>query len=194
MIKLILIPLFAVFVFLPLTILGWIMVPLAAAFKAYKITELRPPGHPKQPDGHKYNFTWRIMFLWDNWEDGIANRNYKQFDSMFMQIVYWSCVRNPVNNLRIAPYLSCKINPDMIQYKGTFSETYIQRYKERSPHWFYCEHGLYSCIFWQFYLNGQLRRLWLGWKLLPQDKYGVKETDYRKPGAGVALQFKRIKT
>lgn len=191
-----------------LIILGWIVVPIVVAFKAYK----------KRPNSSvetvNYDFTWNwVNAVWGNYEDGIANDTYVKFESMFMRILYWSCFRNPVNNLRIAPYLSCKINPRDVRFIGSFGRCTkeiswhayhlckdlnpegkfyrdIMKYDTKVPQWYFAWHGFYSCFYWTFMFRGQLRRLWIGWKIYPTDIYGV--TEYRKYGAGFATQFKAI--
>lgn len=180
-------------------LLGFIVIPIATLSRAYSMTEARPPGHPKHYDGDKYNWTWKWMKPWDNWSDGIANRNYKQFDSMFMQIMYWSAFRNPANGLREMPITSVKIKPIKIDYKGSLGRHSVEEntfkfpnYKGRFAHWYVCWHGIYSCVFWQFHLFGKLRRLWIGYKLKPQDRAGLDQDDYRIKGAAFTVQFKQI--
>lgn len=198
-VRILLWPIFIFLVFIPLLIIGWVMVPLAAICRAYEKTD---DNLDKPADGPIYQFTWPIMFVWGNYEDGIANRNYKQFDSMFMQIVYWSCIRNPVNNLRVMPILSCKIEPKRVEFIGSFGHLHgnsmsknltetIKSYDTKIPQWFFAWHGLYSNFYWQFNLFGKLRRIWVGWKIYPTDIYGV--TKYRESGAGFAQQFKVVK-
>lgn len=171
MIRLIyMVPSWILFFFFRLTLmlLGYILVPIACAFKAYEMTDLNVD---KPADGPIYHFTWRFMFIWDNWEDGIANRNYKRFSSMAAQILYWSCVRNPANNLRITPYLSCMIDPKQIKFIGD---------DER----FLCWHGFYSCLHWKF----NTKTLLIGWKVYPQDRFGV--TSHRRMGAGFTSRYR----
>lgn len=202
------IPLWVAFIALrtALILLGWCLVTAAAAVSAYR----------KDPDG-KYHFTWRLLWLWDNYEDGIANDTYWKAPTQlpvrlqeFLQIVYWSCIRNPVNNLRIVPGLSCQIDPAKVGFYGSFTQVtnppaaipdtfgvpdfwsaMTRHYDTKRPHWFFCWCGAYSCWYWQFTLNDSLRRVWIGWKIYPTDIFGV--TQYRKLGAGFALQFKKVR-
>lgn len=177
-------------------IFGWILVPTAAAFKAYK------------KENELYHFTWPFMFPWDNYGDGIANDTYYKAPNMFLQILYWSCVRNPTNNLRIVPILSCNIDPSKVDFIGNFgskkqlfalsklfnqpetTKEIINKYDTKVPQWFFAWQGLYSNFYWQFMMRGHLWRFWIGWKIYPTDVYGV--TEYRKFGAGFALQFKKV--
>jgi hypothetical protein len=192
---------------IPLMLLGWIVVPVAAICGAYVKTD---DNLAKPNDGPIYHFTWKWMYIWDNWEDGIANQNYKKFDSMFMRIVYWSCLRNPTNNLRTVPYISCKIDMEGIGFFGSFWDyepddratelqlhapfiEAVKKYDTKIPQWFFAWQGLYSNFYWQFMLNGKLRRFWIGWKIYPADIFGG-DLGYRKHGAGFALQWKVVKT
>lgn len=174
-------------------LLGFITVPLACLFKAYVMTEERGPDHPKRYDGDKYNFTWGWMKPWDNFEDGIANKNYKQFKSLTLQIIYWSCWRNPANGLRQWQPYSVLIEPPKIGFIGSLPIERFQEYKGRFPHWYFCWHGPYTCFFWQFMMKeNHMRRLWIGWKLKPQDILGVDADDYRIRGAAFTMQFKQV--
>jgi len=185
----------------PLILLGWITVPVAALCKAYKPTNsFDGVGNPRVD----YHFTWPFMFVWDNHEDGIANDTYVKFESMFMRIVYWSCVRNPVNNLRMVPYLSCKIEPSKVKFIGSFVdsdewalgpevfELQVRRYDTKIPQWFFAWQGLHSNLYWQFECMGKLWRLWIGSaKIYPTCIYSVPK--YLVKGSGPVLQFKRVK-
>jgi hypothetical protein len=175
-----------------LILIGWILIPIAAYKKAY-VVNVKSIG-PVNETGtvvYKAHFTWKLMHLWDNYEDGIANDTYVKFNSMFMRIVYWSAFRNPVNNLRITPILSVMISKDKVFYIGSLPGDQIRSYDTKIPQWFFAWQGMYSNFYWQFNLFGELRRFWIGWKIYPTDIFGV--TEYRKRGAGFALQFKRVK-
>ena len=168
-------------------VLGWFFVPLAAFFGAYY-------GIYDQLKDQKgefpivYHFTWPFMYPWDNDEDGIANQTYWIAPNYFLQIVYWSCVRNPVNNLRFVPYLKLDIDPTKVQFIGNLDD--VEKYDTKIPQWFLCWQGIKSCIYIQWKMFGGLWRFWLGWKVYPTDVNGV--TPYRKNGAGFATQFKRV--
>lgn len=160
-----------VFMFLitiPFHILGFVMIPLACIFKAYRLTENRDDKHPKYYDGHRYNFTWKIMWPWDNYLDGIANRNY--YESRFERYSYldmivttfvWSAVRNPFNNLD--KWLSPKY--DFTKLKHIGSERY--NYKYPKPCWYLIWQGPYGGYYHSFNLFGKHRYIKLGYKLRP---------------------------
>lgn len=172
-------------------LLGWILIPIAAAAGAYD----------KQYDEHKadkgenpivYFFTWKFMFPWDNWEDGIANDMYWKAPNLFLQIVYWSAFRNPANNLRKVPGLSVHIEKEKVGFVGNLGSDYaLTAYDEDHLTFaYFCWHGFYSNFRWQFRFFGKIFRLWIGWKIYPEDsKFEVR--GHRKEGAGFGTQFKR---
>jgi hypothetical protein len=96
-------------------------VPIAAACKAYYAI-FDPGKEAKGENPIVMHFTWGFMHLWDNYEDGIANDMYYKAPNTFLQIVYWSCFRNPVNNARITPPFRCIITPSKVRFIGTFGD------------------------------------------------------------------------
>lgn len=190
---------FAVLILIPSIILGWLLIPIAVLCKAYYTMIVVDENMNKLSE--KTHFTWSFMHIWDNWEDGIAaGRKYKDWGVLWKQIIWWSCVRNPANNLRIVPYLSCKINPLKVCFIGSFGNygcgpTLVEpskwaKYDTKVPQWFFAWQGLYSNFYWQFWWGSQLKRFWIGHKVMPADIFGV--SPYRQPGAGFALQFKTV--
>jgi len=170
-------------------LLGWVLIPTAAALGAYEAYMGADGfGTPRT----QYRFTWKLLYPFQNPEDGIANATYKEWDSMFMKIVYWSAFRNPANNLRTMPFISLKIDPKKIKWFGSHNIPSIYDMKPASEEWFICWHGFYSCWWWQFKLFGSVGRLWIGTtKLFPADFQGV--TGHRsKYGAGIPSQLKKI--
>lgn len=174
-------------------LLGWILVPIAVLFGAY--AEKYSPITNRT----RLQFTWPFMAWWGNPEDGILNREMQDyFKSDKLQIIYWSCFRNPFNGIRYVPYLSCKIDPARVRFVGSFGDSddnlsleHLRQYDTHTVQWFLCWQGLYSNIFWQFRLFGVLKRLWIGnAKIMPFDVYGV--TDHRKHSAGMVTQFKSV--
>ncbi len=170
--------------------------PVMAGLKRYGALDLN--------DRVTWHFKDNFMWLWDNYEDGIANDTYWKAPNMFLQIVYWSCLRNPVNNLRIVKFLSCHIKPEKVKFVGSFGHTpsvlmkdnpviadSIYQYDTKIPQWFFAWQDFYSTFYWQFRFFKKLYRFWIGWKIYPTDIYGV--TEYRKFGAGFTLQFKKVK-
>lgn len=131
---------------IPLMLLGWIVIPIAAAYKAYELV-------PNEKDTRNiYHLTWKWMFVWDNFEDGIWNNSYwqcppearlkffinlklfsiscdlhlffiNQWWRDFFEIVLWSANRNPTNNLRLVSILSFKLDPLKVGFRGSFTHT-----------------------------------------------------------------------
>jgi hypothetical protein len=186
-------------------IVGWLVVPIGAGFKAYK------PTIGYNGDGSKktiYLWTWRWLALWESYDDGIANDTYVKFKSMFMKIVYWSCFRNPANGMRTMPFFSVNLDPARIRFVGSFGswgtidEATVRKYDTKIPHWFFCWQGWYSNLYIQWEMLGQLWRFWIGSaKIYPADIYGGNypadypngRFGYRSRGAGPVIQFKRVK-
>lgn len=176
--------------------LGWIFIPIALLFKAYEVK--------KSPYNNRIGLAWSwwIMGVFQNWEDFLDNNDKGDYGikkewPLWRKIVAWNLIRNPANNLRYVPYLSCKINPSKVKFIGSLgnsddmlTEAQLRLYDKPTRQWFLCWHGLYSCFFWQFYLFGKLRRIWVGWKIMPFDVFGLPDTSHRKVSAGFATQFK----
>lgn len=186
-------------VFPVLNLLGWVLIPIAAACKAYYST-FDAVKEAKGENPVVYHFTWGFMHLWDNYEDGIANDMYYKAPNMFLQVVYWSCLRNPTNNARITPPFRCMIEPNKVRFIGTFGDydgtnmisEDVYNYDTKVPHWFFAWQGFHSNLFIHFMPGEQLYRFWIGTaKIYPTDIYGV--TPYRQKGAGPVVQFKRVK-
>lgn len=177
-------------------ILGWVLIPIAVICRAYAIIGVTNHG------GDKWGFTWKFMdALYGNKEDGIAEGwQYWDTGAVWSQIIYWSAARNPTAGFRWTPFLSCKIDPTKVRFRGSFggSDTPMsqlmqmgfEKYDTKVPHWFFAWHGLYSNYYYQFKAFNRLWRFWIGWKIQPHDVNGVSK--YRKNGAGFATQFKRV--
>ena len=174
-------------------LMGWIVVPFAAACGAYEKSYDEEKAKKKEnPD--VYHFTWRWMFPWDNFEDGIANDMYWKAPGLFIQIVYWSCLRNPANNLRRVPYLSVMIEKKKVRFVGSLDprdHAPTDYDKDDLTFWYLCWHGLYSNVRIQFKMAGSIWRFWLGWKIYPEDSV-LDVGGHRVGGAGFATQFKEI--
>lgn len=185
-----------------LIMVGWVIIPIAAVCRAFESSR-------SNRDGREIvKWSAPLIWLWGNDEDGVlGGRQYKDFKSDILQAIYWTALRNPVNNLRFVPKLSCKINPMKVRFEGTFASDYergdirvdptelkirIKMHDTKVPHWFFAWQGIYSNFYWQFNLFG-LRRFWIGWKIYPTDIYGIVSTNYRYHGTGFAIQFKRVK-
>jgi len=172
--------------------LGWVLIPVATLAGAY--AERYSPISKRT----RLQFTWPVMWVFSNEEDGVINREMQDyFKSDKLQIIYWSAFRNPANNLRYTPYISCKIDPSKVRFIGSLgnyednlSEFELRQYDRPTVQWFLAWQGLYSNIFIQFKLFGVLKRFWIGFKIMPFDVYGVN--DHRKHSAGFATQLKGV--
>jgi hypothetical protein len=164
-------------------LLGYIMVPMAVLLDAYEMRE------SKIYKGRVIRaFTWKIMWPWGNEEEGIG---WYGTGSISKKILYSECFRNPANNLRYVPILSLKIVPEKVKFKGYPIYKDIRDYDLDSKDFIYFAwHGVYSTLRIQRKMLGKRRRFWIGWKLYPEDIYGV--TDHRSASAGFATQLKVI--
>lgn len=174
-----------------LILLGWILIPIAALAEAYDAT---PTSDGNGNPGFNYHFTWRFMWLWDNAEDGIANSTYWQAPNMFLQIMYWNAIRNPVNNLRFLKYASVKYDVLKLEWIGSYGSSAESAgfYDKPYPHWFLCWQGCRSNLYIQWEMFGQLWRFWIGDAKLYPDAI-IKIPTYQIDGVGPVLQFKRVK-
>ncbi len=178
-----------------LIFLGWLVVPIAVMCNAFSFRVRTLAGKPV----HFWYFDWKWMWIWGNDEEGIAwydtftlGKKKIVFKSLRAKIIYTSCFRNPANNLRYVPFLSCKIDPARVKWVGgPHGLPASYDLKPGGPEWFFCWCGWYSNFWLQFKMFQSVWRLWIGWKVFPYDVYGV--TDHRKTSAGFATQFKRLK-
>ena len=212
---------YTLIIFVPLFLIGLVLVPLATVCGTYDVT-FDPVKYAKGEDPDVYHFTWPFMWLWDNYEDGIANTMYYQSPSFFKVVMKWY-FRNPVNNLRLVPYLSCDIHPNKVSFwcsTGDFTflepapatDDFFQPglmrimydFDTKVPQWWFAWQGLYSNFWWQFEMPFTVK--------IPFTSLGYSEgdlirfwcgwklyptdiygvTEYRKRGASFAHQFKRI--
>lgn len=175
-------------------LLGFFTIPVAVLFKAYKMRE------SKVYKGKIVRaFTWPFMWIWGNEEEGIGWYGEATWP-IWRKILYSECVRNPANNLRFVPGLSVKIDPSKVKWIGSLgnkddnlSEEVVKKYdSDAEVFWSLTWQGLYSNIRVHFNYKGKRYRFWLGWKIYPQDIYGLPEWSHRKASAGFATQLKRI--
>lgn len=174
---------------IPLIIFGWFSIPCFAILGLY----IRRRSKYFDKEIYAWSFKW-FDYIYGNEEDGILNgAQYRDMKDNDLQIIYWTALRNPTNNLRFVPILSCKINPAKVEFTGSYGSKpqSAPLYDKKYPHWFFAWCGLYSCLYWQFEWRGKLKRFWIGWAIYPNDINGV--TPYRKPSAGFKVQLKDIK-
>lgn len=191
--------------------LGWILIPIAAACRAYEVDPRTQ--HQVFP---VYHWRSRFMFVWDNEDDGIVDPGYSNFKSMFMRIVYWSANRNPCDNLKYIPLLCVQIFPQDVRFVGSFGsrtgpfvtgrEVDIFNYDTKVTQWWFAWQGFYTGFYWVFimpftikipftklgYFKGDMRLFWIGWKIKPGDMFHVEK--YRTPRAPGGIQFDLVKS
>ena len=176
-------------------LVGFVVIPILLAFKAYRYRETKV-----YTDGRMVLSFPDWAWIWNNEEDGVdgiaqtatMRRPFKN-DAWNVKmskatprtrIWQWAALRNPANNLRFTWPIRLKINPAKLHYR-VFGP--LDQYK-----------GINGWFIWQGLKSG-LRldykqwRFWIGWKIKPFDAGGIEKTDYRYPGAGLAIQFKRGK-
>lgn len=172
-----------------LDVLGYILVPICAITGAYEMRE-----SSKYEGRIVRAFSPSFMWLWSNEEEGIGHYGNPKWP-LWLRIIYSECVRNPSNNARYVPYLSFIIKPKNVRFIATPDKNAVELYDEDNEDFaYFAWHGLYSCIRVQrnFGIFGR-RRLWIGWKIYPEDIKGLPVWDHRTAGVGFARQFRRLK-
>lgn len=170
--------------YLPVQIGGWllgmILVPIASLAGAWYE---RPSQIPNYKSDNILAWKWKFMWPWGNEEDGVTGAKwYRDLHSDWSpvkQAIMWSAFRNPFNNMRFVKGLNPVITPTMIQSVSGDS-------------WDYTWQGVFSGFRWFPQFKGNTYRFWLGWKLKPEDRFGLADTDFRKYGVGFAVQFKKV--
>lgn len=176
-----------ILIFLPLAILGFIVIPLAICAGSYRMRL-----------SHYFTrevlqFPWWAS-LWSNAEDGVDGlRGGDPAQTWWAEktkgwptakrIFIWSALRNPVNNLRYVPLLTPKFRPSRIYSIGLDHEM-----QDGEGGWYFAWQGIYSCL---RYETAHFR-FWIGWCFKPEDSKGIEATDTRLPRADFKLQLKRI--
>jgi hypothetical protein len=142
-------------------------------------------------------FTQDFMWIWGNEEEGIGY--YGSFKALVHKIIYSECFRNPVNNLRYVPILSFKINKEKVRFVGSLGNygeidrEEIKKYDSDDHNfWSLTYHGIYSNFRVHFEVKGVRYRFWIGWKIYPEDMYGLPEWSHRNASVGFATQLKKI--
>lgn len=170
-------------------LLGYIMIPIAVFFKAYEKRK-----SSLYPDRELLLFTWKVMEVFQNYEDGIlAGEEYKDKPDWF-RIIYWSAVRNPANLLRYVPLLAPIPNPMKVKYIASFGNNHplarLLELEEKGAFWYLAWQGPYANFRIQFWVGKRLWRVWIGTKLYPSSQFVVQE--YQKFGCGTTFQIKDV--
>ncbi len=175
--------------FLPLAVVG---IPLVYGLARAGWCEAR-----HSPRFNRAVLQWRtpwLFWLWNNAEDGIDGLRggdpaqswwaEKTTDYSDQRRIYvWSALRNPVDSLRFVPLLNPKIDPAKVRFIGMDHEP-----RKGEGGWYYAWMGAYSCIRYET----TKYRLWVGWKLKPEDAKGLESGDPRAQRCDFACQLKRV--
>lgn len=171
-----------------LILIGLVVIPLAISCAAYEIRK------SYFWDRQILAWRWKWMYVWANEEDGLDNMGrYMPARGLWTRIFMWSAIRNPANNLRFVPWLTCKVDPKRVQWRGG-PHKHPLKYdlKPAVPEWFYAYQGPFASFWYQYEWRGHIYRIWLASaKIYPSDIFGM--TEYRKHGAGMATQFCLVK-
>ena len=164
----------------PLQLIGLIAVPIGLLLP----TVTRPS---RKYAGRTITaFRSPLLWLFGNEEDGLAPAWYvwanKGRDTFWVRFK-WLALRNPVGNLRFVPWINPKIVPSRIRFVGADREP-----PRGTAGWFYVWQGAYSGV----RLQSRNWRIWIGWKLKPDDRNGIDPRDMRAPRCGFAFQLKRV--
>ena len=160
-------------VFLPLFILGLILMPALLRFAPIVQVESRVNAGAQI---EAFRWVW-AQTLFGNWEDGLLPLWWSQQGGTR----YGWFVRNPVCNLRFWPIVSTLPSPS-VRWVGNVAAVPA----DGTPGWFLAWQGPYVGFRWQCGTWG----VWLGWKVNPADRNGC--TDYRRAGIGTACQVMRF--
>ena len=139
----------------------------------------------------------RWAWVWSNDEDGVTG--HPGWQDLWaghdrLGAFVWSALRNPSNNLRFVPLLSLVIDPVRVHFVGNHENPPMRISPGNYPP---VGHVRWSFT-WQFPYAGFVYRrqltathhfqIRLGWKLLPKDRLGVADDDYRKLRCGFGTQ------
>ena len=156
--------------FLPLYLLGLIVVPIASRHAARVwCPSLMDPSYQIQAYANPI-----LNELWGNHEDGIEPK-FDWWDGSAWQ---WY-LRNPVCNMRFWPLISTR---------PSWRTRYIGSSRVEPGCRFIAWSGAYAGVRWE----GKSWGFWFGWKINPRDAFFVPADDYRCWGLGIAMQVMRF--
>lgn len=105
-------------------LLGFVMVPIGLLFK--KKVPIDPItfriGDRDVVVDHVVHMP-KLFFVWDNFEEGCASLFHKYWESTdgkadsYLNMLYWSCIRNPANNMRMLDTFRCDMTRCKHEYK-----------------------------------------------------------------------------
>ena len=170
-----------VFIFLPIYLLGLILLP--ALLQWAPIVQMESRLNAGQMV-EMFKWTWANT-LFGNLEDGLSPAWWttqcgKTEPSWSTRFTWF--LRNPVNNMRFWPVISTKPQPEKVKHVG--SSTILPA---GVPCGFICWQGPYVGFRWQ----NTKRGIWLGWACNPSDVKGIPN-DWRAYGFSVVLQVMKF--
>jgi hypothetical protein len=167
-------------VFIPVYLVGLLLVPvLAAGTWQVGTSRTLPPLRI---------WKWASPFwLWDNDQDGICPMEQKP---TWQNAVKWY-IRNPVENLRYTS-LGLRIIPSQVRVTGNtlvtpdidYATTGIKKWR-----WFAARQKLKGGLWVQGPVGKKRLNVRLGYKLIPPDAVSISPEDGRLSGCGVASQL-----
>jgi hypothetical protein len=180
-----------VLLLLLLAVPGVLVILVLAVFRVYRVRRSAQFGR----DVMQFpGWAW----LWNNQEDGVdglrggdpaqkwwADRTAGW--SPARRIFTWAALRNPVDSLRFVPVINPRIDPAQARFVGMDHEP-----AKGESGWYFAWQGVYSCFRWEFFFDGHFYRVWLGWKLKPEDRNGLHAGDVRTIRCDFAAQLKRV--
>jgi len=155
---------------LPLTILGFVVVPVAIYRGRWQISPI---------NGRTIYTAPRWLWLWGNDEDGYDPQWYREANPTWgplRRMYTWAALRNSVNNLRFVKLLNPPPVPSRVKFAAiNHNATLVWQ-------------GAFSRIIWT------TRTHWYGagWKYDPGDANGVSDTDWRRFGVGFGIRRKEL--
>lgn len=170
-----------VVVFLPIYLLGLVLMPALCNWAPIEKRESRlNPG----VEIEAFRWAW-AQALFGNWEDGLSPtwwNDYNLVPAPTAASRFTWFLRNPVNNMRFWPWISTRPAPARVGFIGM---DHIPAAGE--PGWFLCWQGLAVGCRWQCASWG----IWAGWAVSPSDRLGMPN-DWRAAGYSVVLQLFRF--
>lgn len=163
-------------------LVGLVLIPAMSLAEAWVD---RPSRFPRWGTIRAWKGGW-VTWLWGNEEDGVTGAKwYRDLHSDWSdrkRAIFWSTFRNPSNNMRFIPLINPTLRPERIRFKAWTGRRLASDYT-----WIGVHAGFRAFI----KIAGKTYRFWIGWKLKPEDRFGLEAWDYRSSGCGFCLQFKQ---
>lgn len=175
---------------------AWVLIPIAVLFRAYEVQASPITGEPL------LQYKWKIMLPYSNWGDGIyeglqfghRGEMLEKFLGIALSkelkkdihIIYWTLIRNPVNNVRFFPIMGVKPISSKIKFVG--SENCVEDSSNDDKEvWYLCWQGVYGGFRIHIRFKTFMLRIMFGWKLRPEDTKAISNF-IRSQKVGFAYQ------